>query len=67
MTVSVDDVGIHVMGAGLTATSIAGVLGYVPIVVAVIAGVMAIVSYTFATLDSPTFKSWFGPKSNPPK
>jgi hypothetical protein len=64
---TVDHVGVHVVGAGLTATSIAGALGYVPIVVAVVAGIMAIVSYTFATLDSPTFKSWFGPKSNPPK
>jgi hypothetical protein len=47
--------GVQVAAAGLTLTSIAGVLGYVPVIVAVIAGIMAIISYTFATLDSPAF------------
>jgi hypothetical protein len=46
---------INVVASGLTVASIAGVFGYIPVIVAVLAGVSAIVSYTFATLDSPSF------------
>ena len=56
---------LHVVSAGLTLTSIAGALGYVPVIIAGIAGLAAIISYTFATLDSPTFQKWFF-KSTPP-
>lgn len=54
---------LHVLSAGLTATSIAGawgafsgLLGSVPIFIAACAGIAAIVSYTFNTLDSPSFQ-----------
>jgi hypothetical protein len=57
---------LHVVSAGLTAASIAGVLGYVPTVIACAAGIAAVVSYTFAVLDSETFKQLTS-KSSPPK
>lgn len=54
---------LHTVSAGLTAISIGGAWGYVsgavgvlPIVIAGGAGIAAIVSYTFSTLDSPTFQ-----------
>jgi hypothetical protein len=65
---TLQEIGDQAVFAGLTLTSFAGVMGYVPIVVAVLAGVMAIISYVFTTLDSPTFQKWWHrSKSNPPQ
>ena len=57
---------LHVVSAGLTATSVAGALGYVPTIIACGAGVMAMASYAFAIADSVAFQRLFGPKSSPP-
>lgn len=56
----------NVLNAGLTVASIggavgyiAGALGYAPVIIAAVAGIAAIASYTFQTLDSPTFQRWW--------
>jgi hypothetical protein len=61
----------HIAAAGLTATSIvgavgslAGVLPVIATVIASVAGLAAIVSYVFSTLDSPSFRRLL--KSNRP-
>lgn len=54
---------LNTVSAGLTLASIGGAWGYIvgalgvlPIVIAGFAGIAAIVSYTFSTLDSPSFQ-----------
>jgi hypothetical protein len=47
---------LHTVSGGLVVTSIAGALGYIPVVVAVIAGLAATASYTFAIMDSAAFQ-----------
>lgn len=54
---------LHAISAGLTLTSLAGVMGYVPVVIAAFAGLAAITSYTFAVMDSPTFQRWWNDKA----
>ena len=68
----VDAVGVgalHTISAGLALTSIAGALGYVPVIIAAAAGIAAITSYTFSVLDSPAFQRLWARlfKSIPPQ
>lgn len=54
---------LQAISAGMTVTSIAGAWGYVtgalsllPVIIASGTGIAAIISYSFATLDSPSFQ-----------
>jgi hypothetical protein len=49
---------MHAAGVGLLGTSIAGLLGYVPIVITTVAGIMAIIMYTLTVLDHPRYRAW---------
>lgn len=63
MSNGVGTLGAQVVSAGLTVASIGGawasltgIFGILPVIIAALAGLAAIVSYTFSILDSPSFQ-----------
>ena len=55
----IQSVVFQTVAAGLTATSIAGVIGLVPTIIASAAGLAAITAYSFAVADSPAFQRFW--------